>query len=677
MASRSLGTLTLDLVAKVGGFEQGMDKAARSAEKNLSAIEKRAYQFGQALGTALKVGAGLAAAGLGAVSIAIKNTIDGLDELSKSAQKAGVSTEEFSKLAYAGELADVSIETLVGSLGKLTKAQAAALDETSKTAEVFEALGIAVKDADGNLRSSSDVLGDFAERFKELGGSPEAVAAGFQIFGRSFQELIPLLRGGREGIQGAGDELERFGGVVSTEAGQAAEQFNDNLTTLKGQFQAVFIQATQNVLPMLLQLSEYLKEASINGNLAKDAVRLLTGIFETGVSIANGYKQSVEGITIALGFLDRASDGAFESAKNFLTLGAAEGGFWSGLGQIKDAASAAADEAERLHQAAQQVRAVDPEAGGIDFTLGAPLTDKERAAQEAARLKALRDALAGTTEARKKDTKAKKDQTEAEKAWIDLQETYAEIEAQTAQFTTDRIIREGELAEQRRQNTADMLADIAHENELLGKTAEEQERINTLRWAGVDAASAEGQAITDSLTALQERRLAIEDQITAMDALRDAGKGFFRDIVAGRDAVDSLKDAFDSVINTILDAIAENLIGQFLGQAGTTSAGSAGGWWAQFAGMLFGGGRANGGPVSANTLYRVNERGPELLSVGGADYLMMGAQAGRVDPNPAMGGGITIQNTYVNPQLNDWRSESQRRTEEAAQLRIATARNGS
>ncbi|MFJ2989951.1 phage tail tape measure protein [Collimonas sp. NPDC087041] len=40
--------------------------------------------------------------------------------------------------------------------------------------------------------------------------------------------------------------------------------------------------------------------------------------------------------------------------------------------------------------------------------------------------------------------------------------------------------------------------------------------------------------------------------------------------------------------------------------------------------------RAEGGPTDAGGLYRVNERGPELLTIGGNDYLMMGSQAGMV-----------------------------------------------
>jgi lambda family phage tail tape measure protein len=47
-------------------------------------------------------------------------------------------------------------------------------------------------------------------------------------------------------------------------------------------------------------------------------------------------------------------------------------------------------------------------------------------------------------------------------------------------------------------------------------------------------------------------------------------------------------------------------------------------------GRLSRGQRAIGGPVSANSLYRVNERGPEILEVGGKQYLMTGQQGGEV-----------------------------------------------
>src|SRR5690606_31389803 len=114
MASRGLGTLTLDLILKMGGFEQGMDKAARVTDKRMKEIERRAKIAGAVIGTAL------VAAGTGAV-VMTKRAIDAADEMSKLAQKVGISTEEISRLAYAGDLADVSLADLQTSIGRLIK----------------------------------------------------------------------------------------------------------------------------------------------------------------------------------------------------------------------------------------------------------------------------------------------------------------------------------------------------------------------------------------------------------------------------------------------------------------------------------------------------------------------------------------------------------------------------
>lgn len=42
----------------------------------------------------------------------------------------------------------------------------------------------------------------------------------------------------------------------------------------------------------------------------------------------------------------------------------------------------------------------------------------------------------------------------------------------------------------------------------------------------------------------------------------------------------------------------------------------------------YGGGKAGGGFVGPGRLYEVNERGAELLSVGGRDYLIWAPQGG-------------------------------------------------
>lgn len=58
-------------------------------------------------------------------------------------------------------------------------------------------------------------------------------------------------------------------------------------------------------------------------------------------------------------------------------------------------------------------------------------------------------------------------------------------------------------------------------------------------------------------------------------------------------------------------------------------------------------GRASGGMVNAGSAYQVNENGPELLTVGNKQVLMMGSQGGTVTPNGGTSGGMTVQNNFT------------------------------
>lgn len=127
--------------------------------------------------------------------------------------------------------------------------------------------------------------------------------------------------------------------------------------------------------------------------------------------------------------------------------------------------------------------------------------------------------------------------------------------------------------------------------------------------------------------------------------------------------VTSGKLNFKSLANSIIADIARILIqqnitgplaqmvqGGIAGGGGSNGSGGLGGIVGSFLSGLFG--RAGGGPVQAGGMYRVNELGPELLTVGGAQYLMMGNQAGSITPNGGSGGsggsaGATGGGTHI------------------------------
>lgn len=85
----------------------------------------------------------------------------------------------------------------------------------------------------------------------------------------------------------------------------------------------------------------------------------------------------------------------------------------------------------------------------------------------------------------------------------------------------------------------------------------------------------------------------------------------------------------------LLSSIAGSALGSWFSGAGgaAASAGSTqAGYGPQFMDNFVSGQRAAGGPVAANSLYEVNELGPELLNQGGKTYLMMGAEGGSITP---------------------------------------------
>src|SRR5690606_25358196 len=129
MASRSLGTLTIDLVAKTGMFEKGMDRAARNADKRMRDMQRKAKMFGIAIGASL---GGIVAGG---VTTLIRNTMQAeqaiaqLDAILKSTGEAAGYTRdqplstaaEFQKSATFGSNAILEAQTRLltyrGTLG--------------------------------------------------------------------------------------------------------------------------------------------------------------------------------------------------------------------------------------------------------------------------------------------------------------------------------------------------------------------------------------------------------------------------------------------------------------------------------------------------------------------------------------------------------------------------------
>lgn len=211
------------------------------------------------------VGVKSAFAALGAISSVgvlvnmARSAIDAADNLNKLSQRVGVSVENLSKLQYAAKLSDISTDQLGDGLKKLAVNLQAAGRGSGDALEAFRALGFAQKEL---LNLSPDqALNRIAQAFEGIEDGAGKTALAVQLFGRSGSDLIPLLNQGSAGLKAMADEATRFGLVVTTEAAQAAERFNDNLTRL-GETARVFgVQIANTALPSLNKFTEQLLES--------------------------------------------------------------------------------------------------------------------------------------------------------------------------------------------------------------------------------------------------------------------------------------------------------------------------------------------------------------------------------------------------------------------------------
>jgi lambda family phage tail tape measure protein len=104
------------------------------------------------------------------------------------------------------------------------------------------------------------------------------------------------------------------------------------------------------------------------------------------------------------------------------------------------------------------------------------------------------------------------------------------------------------------------------------------------------------------------------------------------------------RQASSSLLNSVI-SIGASAAGSHFGSVASVGSTQAGYTGTDFSSWVSGQ-RASGGPVSPNSLYEVNERGPELLSQGGRSYLMVGGQGGSIKPLGANPATMSAGNVY-------------------------------
>ena len=294
-------------IRRLGNSMQGLQGQAKNAALGFNTLKGAVAGFGAAIAGSAIVG------GLTAV---VKKSIDAGDELFNLQAKTGIAANALIGIGNAAKLADVDIATLGKGLTKLNVNLVKAAEGNDGLAQKFKALGVNVKDVNGQVVPADKALKQIADRFADLPDGAQKAAAAVAIFGKSGADLIPLLNEGSASI-------EEFTYKVGEDFAARSDLFNDTITTLGIKAQGFGLELTDALLPALQSILEVFSDLF---NTDQDWTALFK-IIEVGIrsvavviyTVVKAVDILIKNIVAAVQAAQAAFSGDFAGAWNVIT----------------------------------------------------------------------------------------------------------------------------------------------------------------------------------------------------------------------------------------------------------------------------------------------------------------------------------------------------------------------
>lgn len=229
-----------------------------------------------------------AVVGIGeAMADAMDEATDFADDILTLSVETGLATDTLQEFSYMEGLIDTDLSTMTGALAKLTKNMGSARDGSKKIAAAFENLGVSVTDGNGYLRDNEEVFWDVIDALSEVQNETERDALAMDIFGKSAQELNPLIAAGSDRLAELAEEAHNAGYVMSEEqlgalgaTQDAFDRWDKTLEGAKRQLITAFAPAVEHVTDKLVDLTQNVDWETVSGNIEEWASQFI-GFFDS------------------------------------------------------------------------------------------------------------------------------------------------------------------------------------------------------------------------------------------------------------------------------------------------------------------------------------------------------------------------------------------------------------
>src|SRR5690349_3128287 len=230
---------TADGIARVKDSLQQLNESAKSFTETLKAGL-------EALGLDLTISA---------FKEMVQSTVEATAAFDALAQKTGISTKELSALTFAAGQSSVSADSLQTGLKLLSKNLVDASNGVALSRDAFDALGIATKDANGQVRPLGDVLLDVAQKFSQSEDGAGKARIALQLFGRAGTDLIPLLNRGRDGIGDLTKKAEELGVTIDDKTAKQMDDFANRMKVISAESDAAKRALVSGLIPSIEQIT--------------------------------------------------------------------------------------------------------------------------------------------------------------------------------------------------------------------------------------------------------------------------------------------------------------------------------------------------------------------------------------------------------------------------------------
>jgi len=695
MPTEEIGALHAVLSAASAQFSDDMGKARRALTTNAAKMERAMDRVAAAF---KKTGANMKryAAFAGGVVVAsfialMKKSLDTAVVMGKLSQSLGVDIEKLSTLAAAAKMSGLELDDFADALQTLSENATEFSIGAGPAVEAFKALQIQVKNTNGTIKDSDVLLVEIADKFSKLKDDSIKTTFAIQLFSDTGAKLIPFLNKGPKGIEDLRDRARDLGLELNKKTVAAATEFNARLHDLTANVSGVGMRIANDLIPALNQMIGSMAQAWASGDKlgtvlwktfrAPGELRRTTEEFEKWAEIQRKMSGTKMEQLEVLPYKLVDVEGRKNEAKAMMLIA-------RNAEENRKLAAVAAGERKKQEQ--DTLKALDKEREKESQALAARLGKIK--AQEEAETQKKAEAKAAIAAAEN-----------AVKARLQLGEsTIGTMQKERDLFSATS--REQRVAWEIEQGNLSDLS-VAHQQKILG-LARELDVLEAVRVAQDKVTAAEKEAQGEAIqlqrkaSQLMADRLSDEEKyvqavrnlddlfvsttlsVVAYEAelarlgdvfatdLTRAVEGWghrFSDVVT--DAImtgkASVRDFANSVIREFIRMqVQKSLTGPLFGNIASRLGGPGGG--SPFSGLLdwVSGQRAGGGPVKAGSLYEVNERGPELLTMGNEQFLLMANRAGKVSalggdasaPVAAGGQDLRIINVLDPAVVDNWAS---------------------